>query len=133
MMEVHVCSRKDGVLLRAFALGDSPEVIVGRDEDCDIRIASSGVSREHCSIEQDGNDVTVRDLNSSSGVYVVRRGDSIARIAKKFSMDEAQILAINHLPNRNRIYVGQTLNLMDQAPQIMYRRITAGLPLRTID
>ena len=32
--------------------------------------ASSHVSREHCSIEQDGMDVTVRDLNSASGVFI---------------------------------------------------------------
>jgi len=47
----------------------------------------------------------------SSGVYVVRRGDSISRIATRFNVEEAEILAASNLRNRNRIYVGQTLNL----------------------
>ena len=31
MLEIHVCN-KQGEVLRAFALGDSEEVIIGRDE-----------------------------------------------------------------------------------------------------
>jgi pSer/pThr/pTyr-binding forkhead associated (FHA) protein len=69
MMELHVCNRA-GALLRAFALGDSREVIVGRDESCDVRIASQSVSREHCAIEQQGEDLFLRDLNSTGGVFV---------------------------------------------------------------
>jgi adenylate cyclase len=69
MMELHVCNR-DGVLLRAFALGDNKEVIVGRDESCDVRILSKSVSREHCAIEQDGDQMVLRDLGSSGGTYL---------------------------------------------------------------
>ena len=69
MMELHVCNRA-GVLLRAFALGDNKEVIVGRDETCDVRILSKSVSREHCAIEQDGDQMVLRDLGSSGGTYL---------------------------------------------------------------
>jgi len=69
MMELHVCNRA-GVLLRAFALGENREVIVGRDETCDIRILSKSVSREHCAIEQDGEELVLRDLGSSGGTYL---------------------------------------------------------------
>ena len=69
MMELHVCNRA-GVLLRAFALGESREVIVGRDETCDVRILSKSVSREHCAIEQDGDSLVLRDLGSSGGTYL---------------------------------------------------------------
>ncbi len=69
MMELHVCN-KNGTLLRAFALGDSSEVIVGRDETCDIRILAKSVSREHCSIEQQGEDLILRDLGSTGGTFV---------------------------------------------------------------
>lgn len=68
MMELHVCNRA-GVLLRAFALGENKEVIVGRDETCDIRILAKSVSREHCAIEQDGEELVLRDLGSSGGTY----------------------------------------------------------------
>ncbi len=56
MMELHVCN-KSGQLLKAFALGDSEEIIIGRDETCDVRIKSQSVSREHCCIERDGHDL----------------------------------------------------------------------------
>src|SRR5262245_7618144 len=69
MMELHVCNRA-GVLLRAFALGENKEVIVGRDETCDIRILAKSVSREHCAIEQDGDELILRDLGSSGGTYL---------------------------------------------------------------
>ena len=68
MLEVHVCNC-EGVLLRAFALGDTAEVIIGRDRRCDIRIASSSVSREHCVIERRGQTHVLRDLDSTGGVF----------------------------------------------------------------
>lgn len=70
MMELHVCSRKTGSLLRAFALGDADEILVGRDDSCDIKIRARSVSREHCSIERDGEALVLRDLGSSGGTYV---------------------------------------------------------------
>lgn len=69
MMELHICSRS-GALLRAFALGDTAEVIIGRDDDCDIRINSRAVSREHCCIEQQGENIFLRDLGSTGGTIV---------------------------------------------------------------
>jgi hypothetical protein len=69
MMEVHVCKR-DGEVLRAFALGDTGELLVGRDDSCDIQIRATSVSREHCAIERDGEDLFVRDLGSSGGTYI---------------------------------------------------------------
>ena len=69
MMELHVYNRA-GERLRAFALGDSKEVIVGRDETCDIRILAKSVSREHCAIEQDGDELVLRDLGSSGGTFM---------------------------------------------------------------
>ena len=69
MIELHVCDRK-GTLLRAYALGDSSEVIIGRDETCDVRIAAKSVSREHCAIERSGEKLTLRDLGSTSGTYL---------------------------------------------------------------
>jgi two-component system cell cycle response regulator len=77
MMELHVLNR-DGTLLRAFALGDNKEVIVGRDENCDIRILAKSVSREHCAIEQDGDEFTLRDLGSSGGTFL--KGNRVDKV-----------------------------------------------------
>ena len=78
MMEVHVCDRA-GTMLRAFAIGDSAELIVGRDDSCDIRIMSKSVPREHCSIEEsDDGSLVLRDLGSTAGTYV--NGDRVDSI-----------------------------------------------------
>ncbi|HIG70665.1 MAG TPA: LysM peptidoglycan-binding domain-containing protein [Myxococcales bacterium] len=55
--------------------------------------------------------VTQADI-PNSGQYTVRRGDTVTRIAKRFGIEEAQILEVNNLRNRNRIYVGQSLTLL---------------------
>jgi len=69
MLELHVCN-KQGKVLRAFALGDSEELIIGRDETCDIRIRAKTISREHCTVEREGEDFVLRDLDSTGGVFL---------------------------------------------------------------
>jgi membrane-bound lytic murein transglycosylase D len=54
----------------------------------------------------------------TDGVYTVQRGDTLSRIADRFGLDETQLMARNDLRNRNRIYVGQTLRLTDEAVQL---------------
>ncbi len=43
---------------------------IGRHDDCIIRIKSSQVSRRHCELLEDGDDLTLRDLGSSNGTLV---------------------------------------------------------------
>ena len=43
--------------------------------------------------------------------YRVRRGDTIGRIARRAGLSENQLLALNNIGDRNRIYVGQELRL----------------------
>jgi pSer/pThr/pTyr-binding forkhead associated (FHA) protein len=71
MMELHICTRNTGKVLRKFALGDLEEVIVGRDSSCDIRIKSPVVSREHCTIELDSSgSMVLTDSGSTFGTFV---------------------------------------------------------------
>lgn len=69
MLELHVCNA-DGAMLKAYALGEKEEVLIGRDEGCDIQISSRAISREHCVIERTNEGLLLRDLGSSSGTYV---------------------------------------------------------------
>ncbi len=79
MMELHVCDRKGG-LLRAFAIGDRSEIIIGRDEHCDVQIRSASISSEHCAIEPDGTGLILRDLDSTSGTLIGGRRVSCVEI-----------------------------------------------------
>src|SRR5690606_36066745 len=51
------------------------------------------------------------DTATPGGTYVVRRGDSIERIASRLGVPADQLLAANSLRNKNLIYAGQTLRL----------------------
>jgi predicted component of type VI protein secretion system len=44
--------------------------VIGRREDCDLRIPLSDVSRKHCRVIVDGDSLKVEDLGSSNGTYV---------------------------------------------------------------
>ena len=43
--------------------------------------------------------------------YVVERGDSLSRIAERFDTSISRLVALNQLPNRHRIFIGQRLLL----------------------
>lgn len=46
------------------------EVVIGRDESCRIRLASTEVSRRHCAIKLTDEGLRVRDLGSGNGTLV---------------------------------------------------------------
>jgi len=46
------------------------EVFVGRDDDCHVRLASSLISRKHCSLHSTPEGVWVTDLSSQNGTFV---------------------------------------------------------------
>jgi len=54
---------------REFPLADK-STVVGRRPDCDLRIPTGDVSRQHCEIAVGDDKVIVRDLGSSNGTYV---------------------------------------------------------------
>jgi len=54
---------------RSFSLPRTITV-VGRREDCDLRIPLSDVSRKHCRFIADGDVLRLEDLGSSNGTYV---------------------------------------------------------------
>lgn len=85
MYELTICSR-DGQSLRTFDLARveaaHKRLVVGRADDCDIRIGHGQVSRHHCAIEPDAEDDrewTVRDMGSTHGLIV--DGRRVAEVA----------------------------------------------------
>ncbi|MCO6453380.1 MAG: LysM peptidoglycan-binding domain-containing protein [Caldilineales bacterium] len=49
-------------------------------------------------------------------VYVVKRGDTLTIIARKYGVSNAQLAKANNIQNRNRIYVGQRLCIPGYIP-----------------
>jgi pSer/pThr/pTyr-binding forkhead associated (FHA) protein len=54
---------------KVFSL-DKAEISIGRDENRDIFILDSGVSRKHAHLTMQGNVYTLEDLGSTNGTYV---------------------------------------------------------------
>ena len=68
MQAVLVMFRADGER-RSFSVTRDMTVI-GRREDCDLRIPLGDVSRKHCRIVRDGEMLKIEDLGSSNGTYL---------------------------------------------------------------
>ncbi len=54
---------------RKLVLPDS-EIVIGRDDDCQIRLTSADVSRRHCRILVTDEGLIARDLGSRNGTFV---------------------------------------------------------------
>jgi membrane-bound lytic murein transglycosylase D len=64
---------------------------------------------------------------SAEGVYVVRRGDSIERIATRLGVDAQELIAANNIRNRNVIQVGQQL-IIPTAPGAVVAMAAVAAP-----
>ena len=60
--------RSDGEK-RSFSIARDMTVI-GRREDCDLRIPLGEVSRKHCRLVRDGDTLKLEDLGSSNGTFL---------------------------------------------------------------
>lgn len=78
MYEVVVCDN-EGRELRRFDLSELTDVhhsrtgrvVIGRAEDCGIRLKVGSVSRHHCAVERDEEgEWIVRDLGSTHGTLI---------------------------------------------------------------
>jgi predicted component of type VI protein secretion system len=68
------------------------ETIVGRRNDCDLRILSSQVSRRHCMLTIHDGALSVEDLDSVNGTIVNGK-----RISRKCQLDHGDIVEIGPL------------------------------------
>lgn len=84
MQVVMVLFRADGER-RSFSISRDV-TIIGRREDCDLRIPLGDVSRKHCRLIREENTLRVEDFGSSNGTYhngqrvqeaVLQPGDSV--------------------------------------------------------
>ena len=67
-MNVVLVMFKDG-LRRDFPIS-GPETILGRRQDCHLRIPTKDVSRQHCAVLVQNDTVIAKDLGSSNGTFI---------------------------------------------------------------
>ncbi len=60
----------DAAVLREIDVRRKKRVLIGRSDDCDIKLVSDRVSRHHCEILYKDGQFEVRDLGSTNGTYV---------------------------------------------------------------
>jgi pSer/pThr/pTyr-binding forkhead associated (FHA) protein len=77
MQAVLVMFRSDGER-RSFSLTRDITVI-GRREDCDLRIPLGEISRKHCRLVRDGDTFRLEDLGSSNGTF--HNGQRVQEVA----------------------------------------------------
>ncbi len=68
-MEVLLVMFKDDGSRKEFPLSPG-KTLVGRSEECDLRIPLPEISRKHSIVLVGSNNVAVRDLGSANGTYV---------------------------------------------------------------
>ena len=61
---------QSGKLLGKRLVLPAKEMVVGRDDKCDLRIGSALVSRIHCTLKRTDQGIVVTDLQSQNGTYV---------------------------------------------------------------
>jgi membrane-bound lytic murein transglycosylase D len=74
------------------------------------RIANANQIHPGQVIELPGGSLTARpEDRSHAGTYTVRSGDTLESIANQFSVSVPELIALNGIPNKNRIRVGQSI------------------------
>jgi len=68
-MEVKLVMFKNDEVRKDFLI-QNKNTILGRGEDCGLRIPLLSVSRRHCELVKSETELTLRDLGSSNGTYV---------------------------------------------------------------
>lgn len=71
------------------------QMLLGREEDCDIVIPNQKVSRQHAVIERKGSQYTIRDLDSRNGTFInlIRIGPQAVKLKNR---DRVSITAKIH-------------------------------------
>ncbi len=128
---------------------DHSLVVVGRHPLCDVRLDSLRISRHHCCMTQDQEDLVVRDLGSTNGIRIngervergrLRPGDelSIAHIRYRLENGLAQertlvdpggsLLSGFHLPGADCPIPALEVAVLDRPLAEVVRNALGGVP-----
>ena len=88
---------------RVVPLATHHSILIGRADECDVQLSDRWVSRRHCEISVDGDQVWICDLGSMHGTYVndqpvvrrlLRAGDTIRLGLTQFSVERKSVVGV---------------------------------------
>lgn len=87
-----------------MVVAKGPAFVVGRADDCNLRLMHSTVSRHHCQLSEIGRFTTIRNLGSSNGTYLkgdLFRGEQVIRGGDKLSLGMVllEVLDMSEVPH----------------------------------
>lgn len=120
-------AREDGVVMlytekrgsgrwKSFPIFTKNQVLVGRQENCDICLNSVGVSRRHALIERTPQGFIITDCGSKNGVFV----------------NETRVETPTLLRNQDIIYIANTI-LIYTSGMLLYKANTGGVKIELRD
>ena len=123
----------DAAVLREVDIRRKKRVLIGRADDCDIKLVSDRVSRHHCEVVFRDGQFEVRDLGSTNGTYV--DGVRISRMALRNG-------AVINVPTQVFAFTGGLLHYHEHKSGIsvqllnVYKTVqdrNTGKPLNIVD
>ena len=89
---------KDGAVVNEIQLGEG-KLVIGRDQDCDVALGDTSVSRRHASVTHVFHEYFVEDLGSTNGTllnnrtvtkHILKHGDvlQVGEIELRFETEE---------------------------------------------
>lgn len=86
----------EGPMLNQYWVIDKPEIIIGRDNDCDVSLPERSISRQHIRIFKEDDRYFLKDLDSRNGTWV--NGQRLEGTTKElFDGDEIHVALLVRL------------------------------------
>jgi len=66
---LYIVVKKKGILVKVFPF-DKEEILIGRESSCDVILMDPLVSRKHCVLKKEGEEIFIKDENSKNGTFL---------------------------------------------------------------
>lgn len=105
--------------------------VIGRDPDCDIRLASHSVSRRHALVEKTPNGWVVRDLGSANGTRVNGARVTEAPLVAGAAVMFGEVEALFTVESREPTGAGRLLSSLSMPPARKARPVAVFIATTT--
>jgi len=78
---LYIVIKKKGILVKVFPF-DKDEILIGRESSCDLILMDPLVSRRHCLLRKEGEEIFIKDENSKNGTFLNYKKIDFAKFQK---------------------------------------------------